>query len=202
MVGYFPGVALILLQEHTRFAIFLRQHRNARWHAMYRAMFQRSLHAVEGRKFTQLVNGGEDQRKLVALKTRQGLRWRNPDAFAGLQVIMRGLLFSRSSRNEEVRIETLRHPLRRDPVREIAQAVRRQHQPFSARHLFQRTRAILKRVTIALKMRYLLLWNGQYLSIAIGKQHARLLEKLADGGSSHPRTPGRAPLWIGWRRNN
>src|SRR6266853_2104565 len=84
------------------------------------------FYAAESRQIAQLANGGKDEGKCSLLGARQCLCRCNPDTFACLQPVMRGLLFCRSGRNKEVGVKTFRHPLGRNPVGEVTQVVRRQ----------------------------------------------------------------------------
>src|SRR5579884_1797620 len=147
------------------------------------------------------MNGSKDEWKFAPLGTRQRLGGRDPDALAGLQMIMRCLLLEWRGRHKEMRIEAFGHALGRDPVSKVSEQVGSQHQSFGMRHLDQRAFALVKGFAIGLETRRILGGYHKGRSIAIGEQDTGLLEEFANGSRSHTFPQHSAALRVGRRQS-
>src|SRR5260370_25183520 len=100
---YFPGVGSVFLKKDTSFAIFLDQLWYAGRHLLRGYSLQGFFYIAECREFAQLVNGGKDERKFLALETCQRLGGGDPDAFASLHVSISSPVVGKRSLKETVR---------------------------------------------------------------------------------------------------
>ena len=107
-------------------------------------------HRAVARELLQVHARGEHQRARAGLGVAQGLLRRDPEAFHRLAAVVRAELGHRRGDQEEMRVEALRHDLRRDPVGERHHQVGGQHQVFLAHDVDERGLALEQRRAVGL----------------------------------------------------
>src|SRR5579883_1791454 len=109
MLRHGPEISSIFGQMHMELPVAFDQDRRVCLYRRGSCCLERLGNAGKGRQIMELVNGSEDDRKLILFRAGQGLGWRDPDALAGLQAIMRGLLLRRGGGQKEVSVKALGH---------------------------------------------------------------------------------------------